>query len=257
MSKDKPPPLPYARFSFEDFFNDPSVVKMSNEEIGAYMKLLRVCWSATSPGHLPDDDDYLAVVSGMGSLWPAHRSAMANAFKIKHGKWIQNRVVREYEHCRGLSEARSKAGKAGADLLWHGHGSAMAKDGRVRVRGRVRETERVEEESSQHPLLDAIAPSGAWDVKFEEWWKVYRRGSKQAALKNWRKVKPRGDDTFKAIMDGTERYMAECLRIDRKLKDGQGFLTNRLWDGFEAGSEDHEDPFAVVARRTKELEAAK
>jgi uncharacterized protein YdaU (DUF1376 family) len=127
MAKDKPPPLPYTRFSYEDFFNDPSVVKMTNEEVGAYMRLLRVCWCSTPPGHLPDDDDYLSVVSGMGESWLGHRSAMANAFEVKRGKWIQRRVVREYEHCRGLSEVRSRAGRKGAALLWLGHGSAIAK----------------------------------------------------------------------------------------------------------------------------------
>jgi uncharacterized protein YdaU (DUF1376 family) len=115
---------------------------MTNEEVGAYMRLLRVCWCSTPPGHLPDDDDYLSVVSGMGESWLGHRSAMANAFEVKRGKWIQRRVVREYEYCRGLSEVRSRAGKKGAALLWLGHGSAMAKDDRVRGRVVVREREK-------------------------------------------------------------------------------------------------------------------
>jgi uncharacterized protein YdaU (DUF1376 family) len=142
MSKDKPPPLPYTRFSFTDFFSDPAVVCMTNEQVGAYLRLLSACWAATPPGHLPDDDVYLASVSGMGSLWPAHRFAMAKAFEVKRGKWIQRRVVREYEYCRGLSEVRSHAGKLGAEALWQTHGKRMAKDGRDRGRDRVRERDR-------------------------------------------------------------------------------------------------------------------
>ena len=136
---------------------------MTNEQIGGYLKLLFACWIATPPGNLPDDDDYLSVVSGMGSLWPSHRVAIAKAFEVKRGKWIQRRVVREYDHCRELSEARSNAGKAGAAALWQTHGKRMAKDDREEKSKRESKRESKEEPNTsctEVSLREPSAPKG-------------------------------------------------------------------------------------------------
>ncbi len=94
-------PLPWTRFSYDDFFDDPAVAAMSNEEIGAYLRLLRACWRSKTPGVIPNVTAFLANVSQLGPSWPEHATSILAAFKVQGDNLVQSRVVEEYETGRG------------------------------------------------------------------------------------------------------------------------------------------------------------
>lgn len=114
MAKERP--LLWTRFSYDDFFEDPAVVCMTNEEVGAYLRLLQAAWKTR--GILPDDDSYLASISHMGTLWPPHRLPIGRAWFIHDGVWEQKRIVREYAEFLARHEIAAAYGEIGARKRW-------------------------------------------------------------------------------------------------------------------------------------------
>jgi hypothetical protein len=103
-------------------------------------------------------------------------------------------------------------------------------------KGRVWEGNGKEESS----LLAVAGATTAfpWDLRFEEWWKLYRKGRKQAALKRWRQISPRSAVQLEAIMVGTARYL-QSKRVREGFKqDAENFLSKRGWDLEEGATED-------------------
>ena len=204
-------PLPYIKFSFDDFFNDPAVVRMTNKQVGAYLRLLKVAWSSDSPGVIPADDDFLAAASGMGAQWAAHRVPIARAFDTtsKDGFWVQKRIIREYH----VAMKQAAHGLAGAKVRWAAHKGANATPMPHRHRHRHRENLEptpCANPADSHPV--AVASPQAkktdtpdeWSDAFAEFfWPNYpRRVAKPAALRAWRAIKPQTEDTLTAIVDG-------------------------------------------------------
>lgn len=234
-------PLPYTRFNFDDFFDDPAVMVMTNEQVGAYLRLLRAAWKADPPGHLPNDDTYLAAASGLGKAWPDHRETMVGPFKLLGGKLVQSRIVREYEVARGCSMMRSTYGVAGAKVRWHGHGQAMA-----RQWPNTRERDRDREESTSTPFVtaDALtvtraastdsgkAKSAEWDDALSLLWPDFpRKVGKPAALRAWRAIKPQTQETFDAIDAGLARWLDYWRGKDRQhVCHPATWLNQRRWE---------------------------
>lgn len=115
-------PLPWIRFWFDDFFNDPNVVRMGDRWIGAYLRLIHAAWISPVPGHLPNDDDYLRALSRCSTEeWNECRAVVQRAFNTSsavangEGEWIQERVIREYEYQKGYRAQKSAAGTASAE----------------------------------------------------------------------------------------------------------------------------------------------
>jgi hypothetical protein len=100
-----------------------------------------------------------------------------------------------------------------------------------------------EAEAESNLRLHAVAcptpakPSlNGWDQHFlSEWWPLYRKGRKQAALKRWRAIKPHDDETFSLVLAGTRCYLASKRVHDGFKQDAETFLRDRTWDGFEDG----------------------
>ena len=62
------------------------------------------------------------------------------------------------------------------------------------------------------------------DDEFEEFWKIYRNGSKQAALKAWNKLPAKERDTAKSKV---YEYLEYCKRSGRTLKDTSSYLNQK------------------------------
>jgi|SRR5690242_20156271 len=122
-----PAPLTWTKFSFDDFFDDPAVRSMTNEEVGAYMRLLHAAHRSRKPGVLPDDDQYLSSVClWTMDQWLGHRVAMAKAWVVRDCEWTQKRMVKEYAAAIAAKSADSRNGSKGAEVRWRGHSQAIA-----------------------------------------------------------------------------------------------------------------------------------
>jgi hypothetical protein len=58
----------------------------------------------------------------------------------------------------------------------------------------------------EEPSRSAEVPQHEWDEAFELFWKVvWRRVGRHPSLQAWRRLRPRTQATFDAIMDGVDR----------------------------------------------------
>ena len=240
MSRQQPPPA--FQFYPKDYLSSRAVSCMTLEERGAYVNLLCHAWLSDDPGTLPDDPKILAALSGLGEAWPGHALAIAQAFIGHDGKWIQGRMKAERQAQIERRNSLSRRGRSGAKSKW-----AKEKDGRAINRpladaclpmassSSSSSSSSIAESTSQELAVAGATTGAEWDRRFQEWWKIYRKGHKQPALKNWRKIRPHTTAMFEAIMSGTTRYLEAALETNRIRLDGQGFITARAWDGFEEG----------------------
>ncbi len=125
MAKDRPPPLPWTQFSYDDFFRDHAVACMTNEEVGAYLHLLHAAWTSYPPGWIPDDPEYLASVSRLGPAWAEHAQSILRAFRRKDDHLEQKRIIEEYRAYAKRHENDSARGVAAARVRWSKHASRM------------------------------------------------------------------------------------------------------------------------------------
>jgi len=111
-SKERPPSF---QFYPHDYLADRAVACMTLEQRGAYVNLLCHAWDSDDPGVLPDDDELLAGLSGLGPRWPDHRAAVMRAFAHNerggNKVWVQKRMVIE----RTVQRVRYARSRAGAD----------------------------------------------------------------------------------------------------------------------------------------------
>lgn len=116
-------PLPWTRFNYRDFFDDPAVIRLGDHRIGTLMRLFMAAWESPrqgwKPGHIPDDDAYLAHVARLDPrVWEGCRDEFARTFKVVDGWWVQSRIVREYQNAdRAAAEKSTKASRA-ATTRW-------------------------------------------------------------------------------------------------------------------------------------------
>lgn len=69
--------FPYLPLYVQDLISDPKVAAMSNECLGAYVRLLCYCWI---DGYLPVDEKKLKVMSRLGRRWGHHRDDLMHRF---------------------------------------------------------------------------------------------------------------------------------------------------------------------------------
>jgi uncharacterized protein YdaU (DUF1376 family) len=115
MAKSKPP---YFRFYPRDFIGDPTVGAMSPEATGGYIRLLCFAWMEDQPGTLPDDDEILARLSGLGERWAACRDSIRRAFRVSGKRLLQKRMAMEADALERYLARQSANGKLGAEAKW-------------------------------------------------------------------------------------------------------------------------------------------
>lgn len=114
-------PSPAFQFYCKDFLSSTKVRRMSNSEVGIYIKLLATCWLDNG---LPDDVAVLAQLAGVkqaqfARLWAG---VLHECFYEKHGRLFNERLDKE-RHAQ--AEYRRKQ-KANAEKRWESRGNATA-----------------------------------------------------------------------------------------------------------------------------------
>lgn len=129
-----------------DYLNDPAVLRMGVLGRGAYGgALLPALWDQPEPGVVEDDDSLLALLAKCTpSEWRQVRDKVSLAFDTtsRPGFWIQRRMVAERIAQDRWFRAKSRLGKAAANMRWRkdmdatGNADAMPNDaGSGRGRG--------------------------------------------------------------------------------------------------------------------------
>jgi uncharacterized protein YdaU (DUF1376 family) len=108
---------PAFQFYPKDYLSDINVQVMSLSERGAYMNLLCHEWLE---GGLPDDDDILSILSGLGKEWFGKSGEkIRKCFTIKSEKFINPRLEKERKNQKERRKKRSDAGKKGNEARWN------------------------------------------------------------------------------------------------------------------------------------------
>ena len=113
--------LPFMPLYWNDFLSDNKVRVMSNEELGAYFRLLGAAWHEDIPGTLPADDDVLARLAGAElSLWRKLSRRILPCFTLNEqsGRYDQQRMMREHAKCVANMEMKHARAAAGAEKRW-------------------------------------------------------------------------------------------------------------------------------------------
>lgn len=91
-------------------------LRFTTEQHGAYLLIIMDYWRNGPP---PDDNQVLAQISKLAlARWKAHRVVIAPKFQIANGVWKHKRIEHELGRARGMQEALSERGKAGAAARW-------------------------------------------------------------------------------------------------------------------------------------------
>lgn len=93
----------------------------TNEEVGAYMRLLNEAWFQPEPGHLPNDPARLAKLAHMSPRqWARCSPTILSEFKTSScGTKIYNRrMVSTFQALESFSELQRARGKRGAEVRW-------------------------------------------------------------------------------------------------------------------------------------------
>jgi uncharacterized protein YdaU (DUF1376 family) len=112
------------KFYPRDFKHDANVRRMTNEQVGMYLKLLMEAWDSEHPGSLPNDDRYLSHLLGIDvrSWRRKHRDTVLKCW-VSMGDLIWNeRLQKEWK----ASEDRGKRAKQAAEVRWKDDASRIA-----------------------------------------------------------------------------------------------------------------------------------
>lgn len=89
---------------------------LTNEEHGAYLRLLMFAWRSPDCS-LPDDDKRLAIMVGVSpKKWQTLRAVISTFWTIENGRWMQKRLTRE----RDFVTRQSEKGRDAAAARWRG-----------------------------------------------------------------------------------------------------------------------------------------
>lgn len=131
-------------FYIDDWLSSKQIAKMDAHEERGYLRLILAAASENGPPSLPDDDEELAILSKLGSQWwkptkdKEHRIGEQTSGKKLRECWLfrpesafAGRVYNEklydtWRKHKTFTEAKSRAGKSGANRRWQKNGTAMA-----------------------------------------------------------------------------------------------------------------------------------
>lgn len=160
---------PAFQFYARDFLSDVRVMAMSLEEVGAYWKLVSICWIEEGlPSDLPVLARLLHVTPAkLRKLWPA----IEPCFRLRDGLYQHPRLDRERAKQDEYRRKQSEKGKKSAEARFN-HGSTT-----VQPEGNRTQTERQPEGNSSSSSSTASASASATAVK-----SVYTRTREAGAM---------------------------------------------------------------------------
>jgi len=221
---------PAFQFYPKDFLTDVNVASMTLHELGAYTKLLCLCWLE---GSLPAEVDALARLCRVsptcfGRLWPA----LAPCFTVVNGRLIQGRLERERQKQEAYRALKVEAGRKG--------GRPKAEGKQRLSRGEAKQSP-PSSSSSSSPISDLQevpdrAKEPRYPPAFQGFWATYpRKVGKVAALKAWRSLNPHKTPSTKwerpshgrFINPSGRKTVARSSRTRRRGSGVRGGWTNR------------------------------
>jgi uncharacterized protein YdaU (DUF1376 family) len=105
----------YMPFYLSDYLSD--TMHLSTLENGAYLLLIIAYWQ--TGGALPDNDEYLAVVTRLSKKrFQKIKQTLKNFFQIKDSFWFHNRIEKELEKFREKSYKSRISGLKSAEKRW-------------------------------------------------------------------------------------------------------------------------------------------
>lgn len=116
MSQDE---LPFFPMFPKDFLTSPRVRMMTPAQVGGYIILLCTAWDQTPRGTLPDNDEELAVLSGLGDEWAKNKTRILAPFVLKDGRWVSPRLAREAALAAERMANRKRASQIALDTRWN------------------------------------------------------------------------------------------------------------------------------------------
>lgn len=159
-------PFPYMPLYWNDLLSDNKVRIMSNEELGAYVRLLGAAWHEDIPGTLPDNEEDLSRFAGVEpSLWRKLSRRVLACFVLdgETGRYVQKRMAEEYRKLAAKSAARKAAGALGG-MAKAEHQKQPASNARILLEQKSSsqsqnhsQSQRTEKREAVLPLLEASA----------------------------------------------------------------------------------------------------
>lgn len=226
-------PLPWTRFSFDHFFDDPAVISMGDGLIGPYLRLLHAAWNACRngwpDGHLPNDPAYLSGASRLGKRWQEASKCLALAFDVQGDWWVQKRMVREYAETRGVNAVRADSGSAGGQA----RAKQMLSKRQASAQANASESREVREQREEEPRVNTISSA---DADFARFWQEYpRKVGKAEAQKLWQKHRP----TLSVVLDSLGKWKASRRWQEGFVMDGDRWVRGKRWEDEPDGDEKH------------------
>jgi uncharacterized protein YdaU (DUF1376 family) len=109
---------PWFQFYAKDWLADEACTLMTPEVKGAYIDLLARAWASDPPCTLPDDDEALAKLSGLGVRWPQVAAQVRTQFEALDGRLRARKLVPIHAEMVAQHAHRSRAGLAGNKKRW-------------------------------------------------------------------------------------------------------------------------------------------
>jgi uncharacterized protein YdaU (DUF1376 family) len=224
-------------FLFEPsaFLNDPAVLRMTLQEVGAYSILLFTLWDMPKPGVIEDNDVVLARASRSGAEWPSLRLGISRAFDTvsKPGFWVQKRLASTFASQSHRFRLKKTQAKLAAKARWDRTKDAASIADAMQVSDSVSDSDSVSVLGSslkdQKRKTKTCPPAADALEGFEEFYREYPRKVKRPdAVKAWRGIKNRDLDS---ILVGLGRWKEYWARGDPQfIKHPGSFLRNRMWE---------------------------
>lgn len=242
MKKDKPDS--FMPLFIADYLAD--TTHLERDEHGAYFLLLMAYWRNGGP-LMADDARLSRIAKASPSEWKRLRPVMLEFFTEEDGMWVSKRSDIEIEKAIRRMEAKSSAGKRGAESRWQTHGNRIDLPLAESVTEPVAEP-MTKNGSSSSPTQEVrkerkIMSAGAdGDEEFSQFWKEYPRTknmSRKDALKVWKSLKaskslPDLSEVLRAVRQYRSFISTETKKQGKPypVKHAQGWLNGQRWEGF-------------------------
>lgn len=193
---------PAFQFYPKDYLADKNVRVMTLKERGAYVELMAIEWNEKG---LPNDDEELAMLSGLGEEWAGKSGEkIKRCFRVRGSKLVHPRLEKEREKQRQRRLECSNAGKASAEAR----------------KNREKEATDVEPpldggEADAQPKPNTSSSSSS---SFPKKKKDYSQSSNELRLATllWNKILDRKPDYKKPNLQKWAESIDKALRIDKR-----------------------------------------
>lgn len=242
MKKDKPDS--FMPLFIADYLAD--TTHLERDEHGAYFLLLMAYWRNGGP-LMADDARLSRIAKASPTEWKRLRPVMLEFFTEEDGVWISKRSDIEIEKATRRMEAKSSAGKRGAESRWQTHSNRIDLPLAEPVAEAIADPmtkngsspSPTQEERKERKNMSANADA---DAEFSQFWKEYPRTknmSRKDALKAWKSLKaskslPDLAEVLRAVRQYKSFISAESKKQGKPypVKHAQGWLNGQRWEGF-------------------------